>query len=567
MRPVREGNKMTGRTVLNLYLYSSFLPRKYVIVKRRRKRRSYQRILLTVISLILLWHCVPKAKVHVAPEPVASKFENRVAEADALVKKGCFVGFKRAIQIYEELYGQTFLKNKIVVPFLKTLVLMAVRERELGILNDSYIQRASNVIKGNPALQFFVPYIELVNWMYPKTKGIMRDIDTMGTVQIVNKFLKNDGLNAEMRLRAESDECFAYLYVTFFTEYARFLDRKEELSGFARKYPDSILFKYKSATTGLRQNRGPLEALLKAEPEFYEAYYHLGEQALGIERPLEMEQRSSNPFEAETYFLKAHEGIPESPQNTIYLGGIYILTEEYGKGLGYFDKTLALAPTYRDAVLGKSICLSSMGKHEEAIDILNKLVVLGTYLMGESHYWLAWNYHKLKDIEKAQLNIEESKTRLPTDSEVFGLAGTIALEKGELDKAEREFETSLEINGKNIKSVLGLAQVFALKNEWLDSALFYSHAVIAAAQEEIVLDEKIRTIESSSLALERKAEMIGRKKQQRQVLEETEAMSCYEAALGYLNAGRKEKALDFAKKAAAHPQFKEAAEKLVRHIK
>ena len=519
------------------------------------------------MSLMLLWCCVPKAKVQVASPPIASELENRITEAHALVKKGCYVGFKRAIQVYEELYSQPSIKNTIIVPFVKILILMTVRERELGILNDSYIQKASIVIKGNPVLQFFVPYIELVNWMYPMTKGIMRDIDTIGTWQIVNNFLKNDRLNAEMRFRAESDDYFAYLYVTFSMEYAKFLNQKEELSAFAKQYPDSILFKYKNATTFTRQNRGLLEGLLKAEPEFYEAYYHLGELALGTERPLEVEEKSSDLFEAEKDFLKAYEGIPESPQNTIYLGGIYILTEEYDKGVEYFDKTLTIAPNYRDALLGKSICMSYMGKHKEAIDILNKLVALGSYLMGESHYWLSWNYHELKDTEKAQLNIEESKTRLPTNSEVFGLAGTIALEKGELDKAEREFEASLEFNGKNIKSILGLSQIFAMKHEWLDSASFYSHATKAVAQEEIMLDDKIRAFESSTLALERKAGIIGRKKQQRRILEETEAMACYEAAVGYLHAGRKEQARDLATKAAAHPQFREADEQLIKHIK
>jgi tetratricopeptide (TPR) repeat protein len=524
-------------------------------------------MIFVALGLIFLYHCAPQPKMRYSSAGPARDLENKMAAADAFFKKGCYVGFKKAIQVYEELYSQPSIKNKIIVPFVKTLILMAVRERELGILNDGYVQKASNIIRGNPALQYFVPYIELVNWMYPKTKGIMRDIDTVGTWQIANKFLKNDRLNAEMRFRAGSDDYFAYLYVTFSMEYAQFLNQKEELSAFANRYPDSILFKYRNATIFPRQNRELLEGLLKADPEFYEAYYHLGELALGTEGPLEVEEKSSDPFEADKEFLKAYEGIPESPQNTIYLGGIYFLTEEYDKGVEYFDKTLAIAPTYRDALLGKSICLSYMGKNKEAIEILNRLVSLGSYLMGESHYWLAWNYHELKDTEKAQLNIEESKTRLPTDSEVFGLAGTIALEKGELGKAEREFEASLEFNGKNIKSILGLGQVFALKHEWLDSASFFSHAAKAAAQEEIVLDDKIRAIESSTLALERKAGIIGRKKQQRGILEETEAMACYEAAVGFLNAGRKEQALNLARKAVAHPQFREAAEQLIKHIK
>jgi tetratricopeptide (TPR) repeat protein len=495
------------------------------------------------------------------------EFEDQAAAADAFFKKGCYVDFKKAIAIYRELYTQLSMKDKIRVPFVKVLILMTVRERDLGILNDSYIQMASDVIQGYPTLQFSVPYIELVKWMYPKTRGIMQDIDTMGTWQIVNKFLKNKRLNAEMQLRARSDDYFAYLYVTFYLEYARYLGEKGELADFSKQYPDSILFKYKKATTFPWENKEQLEALLKAEPEFYEAYYYLGELALGVNKPLDTGQDILSPFKAERYFLKAYKGIPESPQITIYLGGIYLSTGEYEKGIKYFDKTLALAPTYRDATLGKSICLSYMGKHDEAIDILNHMVTLGFYLMGESHYWLAWNYNELKKFDEAQHNIEESETRLPNDSEVFSLAGTIALEKNEIDKAKKEFETSLECNGRNIKSVLGLGRVFALKQRWLVSAQLYSHAVIVVAQEESELTDQIQAIENSALAQERKIRIVGLKKHQIEILEESRAMACYEAAVGYIHAGQKERALELAMKAAAYPQYKEAAEQLIRHIK
>jgi len=509
------------------------------------------------MSVMLLWCCVPTAKVRVAPPPIASELENRVSEVDALVKKGCYVGFKRAIQAYEELYSQPSTRNRIAVPFVKTLILMTVRERELGILNGEYIKKARDVIKENPPLQSFALYVELENTMYPRTKGIMKDADVEEAWKIINNTLKNAQLKADMKLKAQSDDYYAYLFVTYYTRYLNYLDQKEELSSFAKLYPDSILFKYKTATADFQKDPKLLEALVGAETEFYEAYYYLGKLALDAQKEVE----------AETEFLKAYEGILESPQITIYLGGIYISTEEYDKGIEYFDKTLALAPTNRDALLGKSLCLSYMGKHKEAIDILNKLVALGSYLMGEGHYWLAWNYHELKDTEKAQFNIEESKTRLPTDSQVFGLSGTIALEKGEVDEAEREFQESLRYNGKNIDAILGLGKVYAQKKKWLDSAIFYSHATEAAAQRENTLADMIRQINDSTLAEERKARMVAKKEEQLKTFEVIKAAGYYNAAAGYFNAGQKGQALEMARKATAYPHFKEAAEKLIKLIK
>jgi tetratricopeptide (TPR) repeat protein len=517
--------------------------------------------------MIFLSCCAPKAKVHVTPPAPTPQLENRAAEAESFFKKGCYVGFKKAIEIYQELYTQPAIKIRILVPYIKALVLMSVREKELGILDDKYIRRAREVINENPSLQSFAPYVKLADAMYPKTKGIMRDIDVMGTVKVVHDYLKNPKLKADMKLRALSDDYYAYLYVSFYMNYANYLDQKEDLSRFTKLYPNSILFKYENATTYPHQEPRLFDALVQAEPEFYEAYFHLGELAVGAEKPLDAEKDFFKPFEAEKDFLKAYEGIPESPQVTIYLGALYMAIEEYDKSLAYYDKTLSLAPAYRDALLGKASCLSYIGRYHEAIEILNKLVALGFYLMGESHYWLAWNYHELKDNERAQLHIEESKSRLPSDSEVFSLAGTITLENNELEKAEKEFIESLRLNGRNINAILGLGQVYAQKQKWLESALFYSNAAKVTLQRESEVAEYINQIEKTTLAKERKARLVAKKEQQVKNLEATKAAAYYNAAAGYFNAGLKGQALEMAEKAGSHPQFKEAAEQLIKKIK
>jgi len=521
------------------------------------RNRWFLGTIIAVWGLLFLSRCAPKANVQAPPPPPTPELSSRASEAEALFKKGCYVGFKKAIDIYHELYAQPSIRGKILLPYVKALILMSVREKEIGLLNQRYIQWAGDLVSQNPSLRAFAPYVQLSDTMYPKTKGIMRDVNVTRTVKVVDDILKNAQIKAEMKARAQSDDYYAYLYVNFYSNYSNYLEQKEEVSSFAKLFPDSILFKYKTATADYREDPKLLEDLVTAEPDFYEAYYHLGEIALGGQKLLE----------AEKNFLKAYEGIPESPQITIYLGSIYIATEEFDKSLECFEKTIALAPAYRDALLGKSMCLSYMGKSNEAIEILNKLVAMGFYLQGESHYWLAWNYHELKDNDKAQVHIEESKGRLPTDSEVFRLAGTLALEKNELDRAEKEFTESLHYNGSNIESVFGLAKIYAQKQKWLDSALFYTHATVAVGQNENALAERVRQIRDSTLSEARKAKMLAKKEQQLKVLAATKATAYYDAAAGYFNAGRKGQALEMAEKAAAHPQFKEAAEELIKKIK
>jgi tetratricopeptide (TPR) repeat protein len=524
-------------------------------------------MIAVAFGLISLCCCAPQTeilKAHVGPTP---DLEKKAAAADGFFKKGCYVGFKKAIAIYDELYFQPAIKIRILVPYIKALVLMSVREKELGILDDKYIQRTREVIKENPSLQSFAPYIELADGMYPKTKGIMKDIDVMATVKIVNDYLKNPKLSAEMKLKAFSDDYFAYLYSSFCLSYANYLDPKEYLSGIMSLYPNSVLFEYKNAATYPHQDPKRLEALAQAEPEFYEAYFHLGELAVGSDKPIDMDKDFLKPFDAEKYFLKAFEGIPESPQVTIYLGAIYMAEEEYDKSLDYYERTISLVPVYRDALLGKASCLSYMGRNYEAIEILNKLVAMGFYLIGESNYWLAWNYHELKDNEKARLRIEESERLLPTDSEVFGLAGTIALENNDLKAAEKDFIESIRFNGRNINAILGLGQVYAQEQKWLESASFYSSAAKLALQRENELTEFLNQIEKSALVKERKVILIAKKEQKIKNLEATEAASYYNASTGFFKAGQKRQALEMALKAAVHPEYKEMAEKLIKQIK
>ena len=281
------------------------------------------RTIPALLTLIFLSCCAPKEAVKTAPSIAAPVLDDKATQAEVFFKKGCYIGFKKAIEIYEQLYAQRATKNKVLVPFMKALILMSVRQKELGLLDDGYIQRARDVVRDNSSLRGFTPTIDLADAMPPKTRGIMRDIDVKGTVKVVADVLKNVQFKDDMKLKAQADDYYAYLYVTFFTSFDRYLEQREELASFTKLYPDSILFKYKNATAELREDPKLLEALAGADPEFTEAYYHLGELAL----------KAQNLVEAENCFLRAFEGIPESPQVTIYLASIYTATEEFEKSL------------------------------------------------------------------------------------------------------------------------------------------------------------------------------------------------------------------------------------------
>jgi tetratricopeptide (TPR) repeat protein len=527
----------------------------------RCARRSKTKTLALIALALGLAGCAPAVREYVLTGPQASELEKKIEEADALIRKGCYIGFKRAVSIYEELFAQPALRDKIALPYLRTLLLLAVREKDLGMIDETFLQRAFELSKAYPGLKGFEPYLVLADQMPLRTKGVIEDIDIVQTKRTVDEVLagirEKIGIQAELRAKAAAEDYYAYLYVSFFSGYASFIDQKSDVADVLKLHPDSILMKYRNAIQYPQEKPEVLDELANSDPDFYEAHYHLGEVALGRGKLLE----------AEKQFLKAFEGIPESPQITILLAAVYFANEEFDRSLEFYEKTIGLAPEYRDALLGKAICLSYMGKYQDAIDVLDKLVSLGSWLMGETHYWLAWNLRELQDLDRAQTHIEESKGRLPTNSEVFGLAGTIALEKGELDKAEKESKEALVYNSANSEALFNLGRLYAQKEKWADSGAYYEKAAAVFEKNEAAAFAKIEEIKGSLLSDERKARLLAKKDQQLKIIQATKATACYYAALSLANAGQKEKALDLAERAALHPQFKERAGELIAQIK
>ncbi|MEW5900090.1 MAG: tetratricopeptide repeat protein [Acidobacteriota bacterium] len=512
---------------------------------------------LLLFLLIFLSFCTPRPQVETASS--SAEINARLGEADALRRKGCYVSLKRALQIYRDLYGQPKHRKMVAGRLAEALLLLSVREKELGIANKSYLDQALLIIKENPSLGGYSIYAEIARIVALQGKGVMRDIDTRFSWQETAKKVKN--ADADLTRRAGSDEFSAYMYAVqkcgFDPAYGVSLfEEKGDLGQVLDIFPDSLLLKYKRAICP-KENADLLKEILAAEPEFYEANYFLGNDALA----------RGNLLEAEQYFLEALTGIPESPQITISLASVAFAVEEFERSLDFYEKTLALAPEYRDALLGKAICLSYMGRPSEAISVCEKIISLGYWLLGESHYWLAWNQHELKDNVTAAANIEEAKGRLPTSSEVFTLSGTLALEREDLAKAEKDLKEALQYNPANADALMLLGDVYARKKDWPGSAACFEKAGFACEDEAARLEAKIDDLKKSKLQSDRMNALLRRKARQLEKVSLARAAAFYNAGAGYFNCGQRSKVLEMTGKASEHPQFKQKADELASQIK
>jgi tetratricopeptide (TPR) repeat protein len=270
---------------------------------------------------------------------------------------------------------------------------------------------------------------------------------------------------------------------------------------------------------------------------------------------------------AENNFLKAYQKIPESSSLVISLASIYFAFEELEKSLDFYEKTLAMAPGYRDALLGKAMCLSYLTKHEEAIDVCENILALGKYYLGESHYWLAWNQNELELWEKAWENIETAKKYLIGHSDVYFLAGLVAFNQKHLDVAEQNLVEAHKKDESNGDPAYYLGKIKNIQKDWLNAGAYFESASRRYEIKENMIKERIKAIIDSAFSEERKKKHLARKRSQLRAMELTKATAWFNAAAGFYNAGYPKKARPLVEKAASHSALKEEADDLLKKMK
>lgn len=506
-------------------------------------------------SLFLFFSCAPSKKI-LTPPPI-EEYKSKIKDTMILTKRGSYSSLKEAFQIYQNLSEFPPYRRFAQENMVRIGLLLCLRESEIGILNDSYFTAVSKLIRANPHLARY-----LAMWKLTATSSTrIRDASYfIGSSEVENFFdwLREnaDALATELKEKAEKEEFFTYLYIHMNSEYSYSIKEEDDLTRFLNIHPDSLLIQYKLAIWP-QINQKSLETLLHEEPSFQEAHYFLGKIDLMLGRLLS----------AEKHFLKAFEHFPRSLSLMGSLGKVHFALEEYGRSLEFHEKILKLTPYNRDALLGKAICLSYLGQHEEAIKELDILRTMGTYLMGETYYWLAWNRNELKKYKEAWKDIQNAKHYLIGHHEVHTLAGIIAYELENIREAEDELKESVRLNPSECNALYYLGKIYAACSGWLKSALHFEQAAHCFEGKEISLTRKIREIEASSLSQDRKKKHLKRKRVQVRKTRLLIATCFYNAAAGYFNSGKKEKAFSLAQKASSHKALKQKADELMNRIK
>jgi tetratricopeptide (TPR) repeat protein len=188
---------------------------------------------------------------------------------------------------------------------------------------------------------------------------------------------------------------------------------------------DPPLLAYRRATCGGAHGVDALRTLYTQHPDLAEAAFFVG---------LNMPQGNGPTGEKRTLAKAAYAAFPQSAAVTYAMAVITHSAGSCRDALPYYDETLALQARHESAQLGRTACLSALGRSDEAIAAATALIGWHSTKQVEGYYWRAYNERVQQHLDRARADIEESKRHGRTQ-ENLTLAGVIEYEQGDVAPA------------------------------------------------------------------------------------------------------------------------------------
>jgi tetratricopeptide (TPR) repeat protein len=496
-----------------------------------------------------------------ASAPVRKADVTALANADLLVLQGCYDCFLEARDIYERIaVGRA---RPLVIPKLfEVTALMALRERELAMDDGPALERARALAAELPSeLQAaeYLAILELIpghdaGWSRRRLDAFSRQHrGVAATVDARRAWLAAGALSAPFR-----EYLSTALDCAYFTRGRpggpRVPDVPPKGAPPLRRYQLATCFAI----------RGEALEEVKAEvPRFVETGVFLGR--LELRRVQQDGGRRAHPLLQEAYAR-----FPRSPAVTFLNGSLFQTAGDRRAALRFFDETLALEPGHEDAMLGRAVSLSHLRQHREAIVAATELLELNPSNQADAHYWRAWNHHQLRELAQARADIDRARARR-YDTGVLTLAGMIEHDQDDLDAAEKDLASAVELDETNCTAGWYRALVQLKRRNWGQTAAYF---VDAMGCYDRMAAETGRRLEQM-----RRAENVDEAFRARQIegfelaIKEDRSQasaSAFNAANNYLRARDIPKALEYADVAAKDPDraaMVDELRKLIREIR
>jgi tetratricopeptide (TPR) repeat protein len=354
--------------------------------------------------------------------PVAPSSDQPVPFTDdvsGLIRHGCY-------RCLEEAFERAQARGTTEQAF-EAAALLVLRSKELGLPHVQWLNSARDLagIRSRPVLTM----IEAV-----PADALSGDPDA--AVNMAGRVQARTSLTEwrETLQNGPWSELFrAYLDVTLVCAFGRLIENERSFTGPLDEVAEAPLYQYR---IGICDNQQWLRlAQFRARhADYVDADFALGRYA--FDDPVNPDQD-----EGLRRLQAAAAAFPRSPAIAATIGNAYRAWEEWAAALDAYDRAVALLPSHPEALIGRTICLSRLGRSEEAIETASH-VIDGQWRRGEAYYWRAWNYLVLGEYARARSDADRAKA-LMANAPVFVLSGAIDWRLQRRDTAEKEFEQAL----------------------------------------------------------------------------------------------------------------------------
>lgn len=415
-----------------------------------------------ILALLVISAACARPPAPVTPVPDLSP----LLGADARVLNGCYDCLLEAREIYEHV-GAQYGRALVLPQLFEAQILIALRQKELAFTNaaNASFGRARELGSELPSEADAERYLALFDLV---------SFDNMGTPRAeagqfrLARAARVPAIDAELAwLRtATTLREPARQYLSLAVDCAH-LARPRRLASLAPapgvwtgaaanltvKADLPPLVAYRAAVCDTIVPRA-LERVRTSVPQFAEAAFFLA-------RPELQASAQVGGGRARALIDEAIARFADSPSITYLSGNLFQLVGDCRRAVDLYDRTLAVKPLHEDALLGRTSCLSFLGRTDEAIAEATHMIELRTDNWGEAFYWRAWNHHEREELTPARADVEQAKTLSRQVARNYTLAGMIEHDQNDLFPAERDLHRAIDAWGGNCVAIyyLGLVKL------------------------------------------------------------------------------------------------------------
>jgi tetratricopeptide (TPR) repeat protein len=428
-----------------------------------------------------VWLAALLALAGCASAPIKPQDVPRLAQADARVLDGCYDCLIEARDTYNKVaVGKA--RPLLITKLFETQLLIALREKELSLDSSLAFARARELAREMPPLAEAGRYLALAEQVPPEPRGTPQ-----------RELRAYHAARAGAYTPTVQDELDWLRSATSLNEYVRqYLSLAVDCGYIGRgRRPGGLQAPASEWVASLSKtdlfNSPPLVAYRAAicetlEPKAFNRVHQVipefAEAALYLARIETAQVQETGGFKAREYLAEVEKRFPESLAVHHAAGQIYQLANECEIAIGHYDKLLAAKPAHDDGLIGRAACLSFLKRHTEAIDQATTAIDLRIDLIGTAFYWRAWNYHALKQLDQAQLDVDRAKA-VNRDELTLTLAGIIEYERdalpaafSDLTNARRQDRTTMNCTARWYLGLVGIKQ-----EQWVESSKAFEDAM------------------------------------------------------------------------------------------